>query len=194
MGLTVLENQMKFKLRNPISPSSVKNITLEFVKRLFWNENYIFTLERIVTLLNAVSKSKYAFVNNKIKLRPGISIALQICQFLQETFHTTKNGKTKRFYHYIPSEDIRHANSALDRIITVENKGIKSYHCCLINQKGIKFRHQLCSHEMCFADNFEVIVNRVCIVGRGRMQSLEIGVICQNMRNYLLLDQKRNGK
>eukprot|EP01084_Bolivina_argentea_P272328 463650_1 len=106
-----------------------------------------------------------SFYNNTIKLKPGVSIALQITQFLTRTFSTTKDGKTKRFFHYIPSEDIRHAKSALNRIITAENKGIKSYHCCLIDQKGIKFRHHLCSHITCFETDFDTDCNEADYCG-----------------------------
>ena len=59
--MLALEQQLKFNYHRPAaSIGTVKNIILEFASRLFWHKKYVFKLENIVQLFNALSKSKYA--------------------------------------------------------------------------------------------------------------------------------------
>lgn len=95
-----------------------------------------------------------AFCNDQIKLQQGRSLALQCCEYAQNNFHTSNDGKLKREYVYIPSSDIIHANSPIDRIQTHSKKGITLFLSARVDSNSIKLRFGPCNCYECMSSGY----------------------------------------
>ena len=97
-------------------------------------------------------KARNGFKNNLSRIQSGESIAGATCRWLKSEL----GGDVEKEFIEIPAEEVRVATSPVPRILTVEKKGIKTYHgSCADTNGNVKFRRLSCHCTLCVSSGFD---------------------------------------
>ena len=97
-------------------------------------------------------KLTIGFKNNLIRIQSGESIAGATCRWLRSEM----GGNVEKEFIEVPAEEIRVANSPVSRILTVEKKGIKTYHSLYADANGnVKYKIISCHCTLCISSGFD---------------------------------------
>ena len=103
-------------------------------------------------------KTQYAFKENLIVIRNGDSVAGRACVYLRTDYllsDSRDNTMPKQFME-MPADEIKVANSPMQRILTKDQKGMRTNHSLCCDKDGnVKFRILSCHCQSCLSTNFE---------------------------------------
>ena len=80
---------------------------------------------------------------------PNRPLSWNIITHLRNTFNVSRDGKLKRYYMALRVDDIFLGESPFDRLLDDNKIGIKTFHCCIIQEKRIRFRRVSCACAQC---------------------------------------------
>ena len=95
----------------------------------------------------------------RLQLVDGPTLSSQVVDHCKKTFRWSHNRKLRRYFIELPVSLINDELTPFKRIViskTADGKdiGVKSYHCCLIEAKRMRFRMVGCACDVCINGGF----------------------------------------